>query len=104
MSATPQNADLLISGGTLITPNGAERADIACRGGRIVALGALKGRWTAATTIDATGLHVLPGVVDSQVHFREPGLTHKEDLEAGTRGAGLGGVTGVFEMLNPNRR
>jgi dihydroorotase len=52
--------------------------------------------------LDATGLHVLPGAIDSQVHFREPGLTHKEDLESGTRGAVLGGVTGVFEMPNTN--
>ena len=46
------------------------------------------------------GLHLLPGVIDSHVHFREPGLTHKEDLESGSRGAVLGGVTAVFEMPN----
>ena len=50
--------------------------------------------------IDCRGLHVLPGVIDSHVHFREPGLTHKEDLESGSRGAVLGGVTAVFEMPN----
>jgi dihydroorotase len=99
---TIEHASLLVVGGTVLTPNGAERIDLACQGGRIVALGALRGHWTADTTIDATGLHVLPGVIDSQVHFREPGLTHKEDLEAGTRGAVLGGVTGVFEMPNTN--
>src|SRR5262249_16923182 len=54
----------------------------------------------AGDTIDATGLHVLPGVIDTQVHFREPGLTHKEDLESGSRSAVLGGVTAVFEMPN----
>jgi len=97
-----QHADLLIVGGTLVTPNGLEQVDIASRGGCIVAIGALKGRWTADSTIDAKGLHVLPGVIDSQVHFREPGLTHKEDLEAGTRGAVMGGVTAVFEMPNTN--
>jgi dihydroorotase len=47
-------------------------------------------------------LHVLPGVIDTQVHFREPGLEHKEDLESGTRGAALGGVVAVFEMPNTN--
>ena len=94
------HADLLVSGGTVLTPNGPECIDVACAGGRIVALGDLKGRWSADTQIDASGLHVLPGVIDSQVHFREPGLTHKEDLESGTRGAVLGGVTGVFEMPN----
>ena len=54
----------------------------------------------AARSIDATGLHVLPGVIDTQVHFREPGLEHKEDLETGSRAAVLGGVTAVFEMPN----
>ena len=54
----------------------------------------------AAETIDCTGLHVLPGVIDSQVHLREPGAEHKEDLETGGRAAVLGGVTGVFEMPN----
>lgn len=93
-------ADLLVVGGTVMTPNGAEHIDVACANGRIAALGDLHGSWSADTTLDATGLHVLPGVIDSQVHFREPGLTHKEDLESGTLGAVLGGVTGVFEMPN----
>ena len=53
-----------------------------------------------AEVIDCRGLHLLPGVIDSHVHFREPGLTHKEDLESGSRGAVLGGVTAVFEMPN----
>ena len=95
-------AELLVQGGAVLTPNGPERIDVACVGGRIIALGDLHGSWSAETTLDATGLHVLPGVIDSQVHFREPGLTHKEDLESGTRGAVLGGVTGVFEMPNTN--
>ncbi len=51
-------------------------------------------------TVDATGLHILPGVIDSQVHFREPGFPHKEDLESGSRAAVLGGVTAVFDMPN----
>lgn len=95
-----KHADLLILGGTVITPNGPEQIDIASRDGRIVALGALQDEWHADTSLHARGLHVLPGVIDSQVHFREPGLTHKEDLEAGTRGAVLGGVTAVFDMPN----
>ena len=57
---------------------------------------------SAGETIDCRGLHVLPGVIDSQVHFREPGLEHKEDLETGSRAAVLGGVTAVFEMPNTN--
>ncbi|MEY3201996.1 MAG: hypothetical protein RIR70_1546 [Pseudomonadota bacterium] len=99
-AARSRHADLLVVGGTVITPNGADHIDVACVDGRIVALGDLRSNWSAETTLDATGLHVLPGVIDSQVHFREPGLTHKEDLESGTRGAVLGGVTGVFEMPN----
>ncbi|GAB0152888.1 dihydroorotase [Marinobacterium sp. BA1] len=97
-----RHADLLIEGGTVLTPNGAERIDLACVQGRIVALGDLRLDWSAQTRIEASGLHVLPGVIDSQVHFREPGLMHKENLEAGTRGAVLGGVTAVFEMPNTN--
>lgn len=95
-----RQADVLICGGTALTPNGPERIDVACIAGRIVALGDLQGTWSAESRLDAAGLHVLPGVIDSQVHFREPGLTHKEDLESGTRGAVLGGVTAVFEMPN----
>ncbi|WP_175758307.1 dihydroorotase [Burkholderia cepacia] len=95
-----RHIDLLVHGGTAMTPNGAEQVDIACVDGRVVALGALHGTWSADVLLDAGGLHVLPGVVDSQVHFREPGLTHKETIEAGTRGAVLGGVTTIFEMPN----
>ena len=52
--------------------------------------------------IDCKGLHILPGVMDTQVHFREPGLTYKEDLKTGLRSAVMGGVTAVFEMPNTN--
>ena len=58
------------------------------------------GQASAAEVIDCKGLHILPGVMDTQVHFREPGLTHKEDLETGSRSAVMGGVTAVFEMPN----
>jgi len=94
-----RHAELLISNGQAVTPNGIEHIDIACSSGRILALGDLSG-WSADQHINARGLTILPGVVDSQVHFREPGLVHKETLEAGTRGAVLGGVTAVFEMPN----
>ena len=91
--------DLVISGGTVMTPRGRAATDLGVRDGRIAALGDL-GRAAVAERFDADGLHVLPGVVDTQVHFREPGLEHKEDLETGTRGAAKGGVTAVFEMPN----
>ena len=76
-----------------------EAVDVAVQNGKIAAIGSL-GSATATTVIDANHLHLLPGIIDSQVHFREPGLTHKEDLESGTRGALLGGVTCIFEMPN----
>jgi dihydroorotase len=91
--------DLLIRNGICATPSGIAAADIGVRRGRIAAIGAL-GSATAPEIFDARGLHVLPGVIDSQVHFREPGNTHKEDLESGSLAAVLGGVTAVFEMPN----
>jgi dihydroorotase len=91
--------DLLLHGGTVVNHDGRSERDIGVRGGRIAALGDLSGV-TAFETIDAKGLHILPGVIDSQVHFREPGLEHKEDLETGSRAAAMGGVTAVFEMPN----
>lgn len=94
-----QAFDRILASGTCVTPSGRVLADIGIRDGRIAAIGALHA-CTAAERIHVPGLHVLPGVIDSQVHFREPGLTHKEDLESGTRGAALGGVTAIFEMPN----
>src|SRR5271156_556620 len=93
--------DLLIKNGTVATPSGIAPADVGVVGGRIAAVGALSGA-KAAEEFDAKGLHVLPGVMDTQVHFREPGNAHKEDLETGSRAAVLGGVTAVFEMPNTN--
>ena len=91
--------DLLLKGGTLMTPSGARRGEVGVRDGRIAAIGALD-EGAADRSFDAAGLHVLPGVIDTQVHFREPGLEHKEDLASGTAAAALGGVTAVFEMPN----
>ena len=96
-----ESFDLLIRGGTVATPNGIAQGDVGVRAGRIAAIGSL-GSAKAAEEFDARGLHVLPGVIDSQCHFREPGNEHKEDLESGSRAAALGGVTGVFEMPNTN--
>jgi dihydroorotase len=90
--------DLIVKNGTVYLPGGPVSADIGVIGGRIANIGALGG--DAGEVIDCTGLHVLPGVIDSQVHFREPGLEHKEDLESGSRAAVMGGVTAVFEMPN----
>jgi dihydroorotase len=91
--------DLIVRGGTVATPNGIEPGDVGVRAGKIAGIGSLAGA-KAAEIFDAKGLHVLPGVIDSQCHFREPGNEHKEDLESGSRAAVLGGVTGIFEMPN----
>jgi dihydroorotase len=93
------NFDLVIKGATLVNHAGVGEGDVAIRDGRIAALGNIGGG-RVAKSIDASGLHVLPGVIDTHVHFREPGLTHKEDLETGSRSAALGGVTAIFEMPN----
>jgi dihydroorotase len=91
--------DLIVRGGVVVSHAGEGAADIGVSGGKIAAIGDLN-QISADRIVEAKGLHVLPGVIDTQVHFREPGNTHKEDLETGTRAAALGGVTAVFEMPN----
>src|SRR6202008_2578303 len=90
--------DLILKGGTVVNQDGEGVRDLAISAGRIAAIGDVGS--SAAETGHCRGLDILPGVIDSHVHFREPGLTHKEDLESGSRGAVLGGVTAVFEMPN----
>ncbi len=91
--------DLIIRGGEVVNHAGRGLADVGVRGGRIAAIGNL-GQASAGEVFEAAGLTVLPGVIDTQVHFREPGLEWKEDLESGSRAAVLGGVVAVFEMPN----
>ena len=93
--------DLVLKGGTVVNQDGVGPRDVGVNGGRITEVGNLSSA-SAGEVIDCGGLHVLPGVIDSQVHFREPGLEHKEDLETGSLAAVLGGVTSVFEMPNTN--
>ncbi len=76
-----------------------EQADIGIRRGRIVKIGFIE-RNKCSNIFSAKNLHVLPGLMDCQVHFREPGMEHKEDFETGSKSALLGGITGVFEMPN----
>ena len=95
----PETFDLIVRGGEVVNHSGRGRADIGVRGGKIFAIGDL-GQASAGEVFDATGLTVMPGVIDTQVHFREPGLEWKEDLETGSQGAVLGGVVAVFEMPN----
>lgn len=92
--------DLLIKNGSVWGPAGAEIMDVGIIQGKIHALGHLD--LAGKQIIDADGLEVIPGAIDTQVHFREPGLEQKENLESGSRSAVLGGITGYFEMPNTN--
>src|SRR3954469_13683717 len=99
MGRMAETYDLILKGGTVVNHDGAGARDIGVKDGQFAALGDLT-RASTGRTIDCKGLHILPGVIDTQVHFREPGLTHKEDLESGSLSAVMGGVTAVFEMPN----
>ncbi len=96
MSST---ADLILKGGTVVNHDGVGLRDVAIRDGRIAGIGGFAVS-QGGETVDCRGLHILPGVIDTQVHLREPGAEHKEDLETGGRAAVMGGVTAVFEMPN----
>ncbi|MBU1375066.1 MAG: dihydroorotase [Alphaproteobacteria bacterium] len=95
----PETYDLIVRGGEVVNHAGRGPADVGVIAGKIAAVGDL-GQASAGEVFDATGLTVMPGVIDTQVHFREPGLEWKEDLETGSRCAVLGGVVAVFEMPN----
>lgn len=93
------NFDLILSGGQLLTSSGFATADLGIKDGKIAEIGDLSGK-SAAEIRNVAGLTIMPGAIDTQVHFREPGLTHKEDLESGSRAALHGGVTTFLEMPN----
>lgn len=90
--------DLIIRRGRVVFPAEVRPADIAISGGRISQVGEVEG--DAETEIDASGLTLFPAAIDTQVHFREPGMEHKEDLRSGMRAAAMGGVGTIFEMPN----
>lgn len=92
--------DVILTGGTVVNETARDVADIAVTGGRISAIGAPGQLGDAAEVVDVSGLHLIPGAIDMHVHFREPGYTHKEDWETGSRAAAMGGVTTIFEMPN----
>ncbi len=95
----PETFDLVLKGAAVVNQDGVGLRDVAVRGERIAGLGEFQAS-QAGQVIDCRGLHILPGVIDTQVHLREPGGEHKEDLETGGRAAVMGGITGVFEMPN----
>ena len=95
-----ESFDLIIKNGNIVLDNEKiEKNDIGIRDSKIISIDDLSSA-NSLESIDASNLHILPGCIDTQVHFREPGLTHKEDLLTGSKGAVLGGVTGFFEMPN----
>lgn len=94
------SVDLLIANGTVVTPNGAQPLNVGISGDHIVSLTDQAQTPDAREVIDAAGLHVLPGIVEGHVHFREPGLTYKEDFGSGSMAAVCGGVTTVIDMPN----
>ena len=96
----PVDVDLVVRNGTVVTPNATFAADIAIADGAFVAITAPGAGPDGDATFDATGLHVLPGLIDSHVHFREPGLEYKEDFATGSRAAVMGGITTVIDMPN----
>lgn len=91
--------DLLLTNGNLVTSQGISTADIGIKNGKIAAIGNLS-EDTADESRNLDGLHLMPGGIDTQVHFREPGLEHKEDLASGSLAALHGGITTYFEMPN----
>jgi len=94
---------MLIHGGTVVGREGTSRADVLIRDGLVAEVGPdLTGHASAegVERLDAAGRLVFPGLIDDQVHFREPGITHKEDLNSGSLAAIAGGVTAFYEMPN----
>ena len=96
-----QTFDLILKGGEVVNHDGRGIADIGVIDGKTAQIGDLS-QASAGEVIDCAGLTVVPGVIDTQVHFREPGMEWKEDLQSGSLCAVLGGVTAVFEMPNTN--
>ena len=94
-----KKVDLIIKNGTYVTHQKTIKGDIAVNKGKIFRIGDIS-NLKASRSIDAEGLHILPGAFDTQVHFREPGNTKKEDLKSGSRAAIAGGITTVFDMPN----
>jgi len=92
--------DLVINGATIVSPDAEIRASLAILNGKVHAIGTAETMPHARETLDATGLHILPGAIDVHVHFRDPGYPQKEDFASGTAAAAFGGVTTVFDMPN----
>ena len=95
-----ENFSLIIKNGSCYIDSKLVQIDIGLSGNKIKTIGKIE--LNSSKVLDATGKIVLPGIIDTQTHFREPGSTDVEDLESGSRAAVLGGVTSLFEMPNTN--
>lgn len=93
-------ADLVVKNGWVVTPEGIFRGGVAIAGEEFVAIGTDDSLPEAKEVIDTKGKHILPGIIDAHVHFREPGVTYKEDFGTGSTAAVCGGVTTVVDMPN----
>src|SRR2546423_14549487 len=90
--------DLIVKNGTIVTPLSSLRGHVLIKDGKVLDVMVRDDLPPTREVIDASGLHVLPGLIDPHVHFREPGLTHKEDFETGSQAAAAGGITPVLQM------
>ena len=93
-------ADLVVKNGWVVTPQDTVQGGVAISDGKFVAIGTSDTLPDGKQVIDAKGLHILPGIIDAHVHFRDPGVTHKEDFATGSTAAICGGVTTVIDMPN----
>ena len=84
-----------------VSPEGIKKGDILVENGKIIEIEPVINK-EAELVINERGVTVLPGCIDPHVHFREPGATHKEDIQSGSKAAAAGGVTSFFEMPNTN--
>ncbi|HYM68592.1 MAG TPA: allantoinase AllB [bacterium] len=92
--------DLIVKNGTIVSPAASHRGHVLIDDGKVLEIQTRDDLPAAERVIDATGLHVLPGLIDPHVHFRVPGLDYKEDFETGSRAAAAGGITTVIDMPN----
>ena len=97
----PATFDLILKNGKCFIDGQLKTIDIGISNGIIKSIGKIENT-SNEKVLEANNLTILPGIIDTQVHFREPGSTDVEDLESGSRAAVLGGVTSVFEMPNTN--
>lgn len=93
-------ADLVIKNGWIVTPEATTYGGVAISDGKFVAIGTNEILPEGKQVVDADGHHILPGIIDAHVHFRDPGVTHKEDFGTGSTAAVCGGVTTVVDMPN----